>query len=132
MSQNIKKLTTVLLNGKNYHLWVRQATFGLIGRDQLEHVNGEKLKPQLLIPPIVPETKAVKAWIKDDNQTCSLLIVSMEPHVEELMSYQDTAKEMWDKAVRLFSRKKNYASHLPNSVRDAESQATSSIGHGAL
>jgi hypothetical protein len=33
----------------------------------------------------------------------------MKPHVAELMSYQDTAKEMWDKAARLFSKKKNYA-----------------------
>jgi gag-polypeptide of LTR copia-type len=109
MSQNIEKLTSVLLNGKNYHLWIRQATFGLIGRDRLEHVNGEKPMPQLSIPPLAPEMKAVKAWMKDDNQTCSLLIASMEPHVAELMSYQDTAKEMWDKAARLFSRKKNYA-----------------------
>jgi hypothetical protein len=76
MSQNIEKLTSVLLNGKNYHLWIRQATFGLIGRDRLEHVNGEKLMPQLSIPPLASEMKVVKAWLKDDNQTCSLLIVS--------------------------------------------------------
>jgi hypothetical protein len=87
MSQNIEKLTSVLLNGKNYHLWIRQATFGLIGRDRLEHVNGEKPMPQLSIPPLASEMKVVKAWMKDDNQTCSLLIASMEPHVAELMSY---------------------------------------------
>jgi hypothetical protein len=64
MSKNIEKLTSVLLNGKNYHLWVKQATFGLIGRDRLEHVNGEKPMPQLSIPPLAPEMKAVKAWMK--------------------------------------------------------------------
>jgi hypothetical protein len=58
MSQNIDKLTFVLLNGKNYYLWVRQATFGLIGRDRLKHVNGEKTITQLSIPPTEPETKS--------------------------------------------------------------------------
>jgi gag-polypeptide of LTR copia-type len=45
MSQPIEKLTFVMLTGKNYHLWVRQATFRLIGRDKLELVNGERPAP---------------------------------------------------------------------------------------
>jgi hypothetical protein len=31
----------VLLDGKNYNIWVTQSTFELIGRDKLEFVNGE-------------------------------------------------------------------------------------------
>jgi hypothetical protein len=41
ISQNAEKLTSVMLNCKNYHMWARQATFELIGRDKLEHVDGE-------------------------------------------------------------------------------------------
>jgi hypothetical protein len=38
-NQQADKLTSVLLNGKNYNMWVRQASFGLIDRDKIEYVN---------------------------------------------------------------------------------------------
>jgi hypothetical protein len=44
-SQTTDKLTLVLLDGKNYNICVIQATFGLIGRDKLEFVNGENTIP---------------------------------------------------------------------------------------
>jgi hypothetical protein len=34
-----------MLTDKNYHMWARQATFGLIARDKLELVNGERPVP---------------------------------------------------------------------------------------
>jgi gag-polypeptide of LTR copia-type len=49
MSLDSEKLIYVMLNGKNYHLWARQATFGLIGQDKLEHVNGENPIPVLKV-----------------------------------------------------------------------------------
>jgi gag-polypeptide of LTR copia-type len=44
-NQSIEKLTSVLLDGKNYNMWARQVTFGLIGRDKLEYINGEFTMP---------------------------------------------------------------------------------------
>jgi gag-polypeptide of LTR copia-type len=73
MSQPIEKLTSVMLTGKNYHLWARQATFGLIGRDKLELVNGERPTP---IPKKIGEStkeekKALREWRRDDNKVCN-------------------------------------------------------------
>jgi hypothetical protein len=55
------KLTSLLLNDNNYQVWVRQATFGLISRDKLEHVTGDKPKPILAG---ATATDAEKASIK--------------------------------------------------------------------
>jgi gag-polypeptide of LTR copia-type len=35
------KLTSIILDGKNYNVWAIQTSFGLIGREKLEYVNGE-------------------------------------------------------------------------------------------
>lgn len=50
MSQYIKRLTSVLLNGKKYHLQARQVNFGLMGRDKFEHIIGEKSKQKTKDP----------------------------------------------------------------------------------
>jgi hypothetical protein len=39
ISQNSDKLTSILIGDKNYNIWARQASFGLIGQEQLEYVN---------------------------------------------------------------------------------------------
>jgi gag-polypeptide of LTR copia-type len=44
-NQAIERLTSVLLDGKNYNMWAREVSFGLVGRDKLEYVNGEITKP---------------------------------------------------------------------------------------
>jgi hypothetical protein len=96
ISRNTEKLTFVMLNGKNYHLWARQATFDLIGRDKLEHVNGENPipVPKVSGDPTEEEKSAIKEWRKNDNHTYSWLIPTMEPHVADIISYQNTTKQM--------------------------------------
>jgi gag-polypeptide of LTR copia-type len=84
MSQPIEKLTSVILTGKNYHLWARQAIFGLIGRDKLELVNGERSAPfpKKSGEPTEEEKKALREWRRDDNKVCSWLIATMEPCIK--------------------------------------------------
>ena len=111
MSQHIERLTGVLLNGKNYHLWARQVTFGLIGRDKFEHVTGEKSKPKAEDPthPTVEERKEISEWRKSDNLVMSWLLATMKSHISDLMTYLDTARDMWVKAETMFGKKKNYS-----------------------
>jgi gag-polypeptide of LTR copia-type len=73
MSQPIDKLTSMMLTGKNYHLWARQVIFGLIGRDMLELVNGERRVPILkkIGEPTEEENKVLREWRRDDNKMCS-------------------------------------------------------------
>jgi gag-polypeptide of LTR copia-type len=44
-NQAVERLTSVLLDGKNYNMWVRQVLFRLVGRDKLEYINDEITKP---------------------------------------------------------------------------------------
>jgi hypothetical protein len=62
MSQPIEKLISLMPTGKNYHLWARQAIFGLIGRDKLELVNSEIPAPipKKLGEPTEEEKKALR------------------------------------------------------------------------
>jgi hypothetical protein len=63
----------MMLNDKNYHLWARQATFSLIGRDKLEHVNGENPIPipKISGEPTKQEKRAIREWHKNDNRICN-------------------------------------------------------------
>jgi gag-polypeptide of LTR copia-type len=85
-----------MLDGKNYHMWARQVTFGLIGRDKLEYVNGENLisVPKVSGDPTEEEKRAIKEWRKNDNRTYSWLIATMESHVAYIISYQNTTQQM--------------------------------------
>lgn len=111
MAHQTERLTGVLLNGKNCHLWARQVTFVLIGRDNFEHVSGEKSKPKANDPskPTAEEKKEISEWRKSDNLVMSWLRTSMEPHISDLMTYLDTALDMWVKAETVFGKKKNYS-----------------------
>jgi gag-polypeptide of LTR copia-type len=96
------KLTSVLLNGNNYQVWVRQANFGLISRDKLDHVTGDKKRP---IPAGAAATDAEKAsikrWDRDDTLVIGWLLASMETQISDLMTYQNTSQQIWDKAAAL-------------------------------
>jgi hypothetical protein len=98
------KLTSVLLNGNNYQVWVRQATFGLISRDKLEHVTGDKKR---LIPAEATATDvektSIKKWDKDDTLVIDWLLASMETQISDLMTYQNTSQQIWDKAAARFA-----------------------------
>lgn len=111
MSQQTEKLTGILLNGKNYHLWARQATFGLDGQDKLEHIPGEKPQPVPINPATLTyeEKKSISEWRKSDHLVISWLLAIMELRIFDLMTYQNAAQEIWDKAETLFDKKKNFA-----------------------
>jgi hypothetical protein len=44
-TQNTERITSVMLNDKNFNMWARQATLGLVGRDRFEFVNGDITMP---------------------------------------------------------------------------------------
>jgi macrodomain Ter protein organizer (MatP/YcbG family) len=110
-NQAIERLTSVLLDGKNYNMWARQVSFGLVGRDKLEYVNGEITKP---VPKSAwalteEENKALKDWKKNDNKVSDWLLATMEPHIAKIMTYQNTARQMWEKAEKLYGKRKNHS-----------------------
>jgi gag-polypeptide of LTR copia-type len=108
MAQPSEKLTGIMLNGKNYHSWARQITFALTGRDKLEYVTREMPPP---VPatagaPTAEETKKLREWRKGDHLVANWLLNTMEPHIADIMSLQNTSQEIWEKAESLYSKKR--------------------------
>jgi gag-polypeptide of LTR copia-type len=110
-TQNTEKITSVMLNGKNFNMWARQATFGLVGRDRFEFVNGDITMPVPAVvgAPTVEEKVAIREWRKRDNQVAGWLLATMEPYVAKIMTYQGTTQAMWEKAEKMYDKKKNYS-----------------------
>jgi hypothetical protein len=92
--------------GQIGHLWI-------ISRDKLEFVNGEAIISVPVTPekPTEDEKKAIREWCKNDNRVARWLLATMEPHIVKIMTYQNTAQQMWSKTERLYGKKKNY-SHI--------------------
>jgi gag-polypeptide of LTR copia-type len=95
-NQSTEKLTSMLLDGKNYNMWARQVSFELIGRDKFEYVNGEFTMPvpTIMGEPTEDEKKAIKEWRKSDNRVAAWLLATMEPHISKIMTYQEITKQM--------------------------------------
>jgi hypothetical protein len=87
MVQTNEKLTEVMLNGKNYHSWVRQITFALIRIDKLKYVTGEMPPPQ-------------EIWEKDNHLVANWLLNVMELHITYIMSLHNTSQEIWEKTSK--------------------------------
>jgi gag-polypeptide of LTR copia-type len=85
----------------------------LIGRDKLEFVNEETTisVPVTSEEPTEDEKRAIREWCKNDNRVVRWLLATMEPHITKIMTYQNTAPQMWSKVEKLYGKKKNY-SHI--------------------
>jgi hypothetical protein len=90
--KTLKKFTLVMLNGENFNMWARQATFGLVGRDRFEFVNGDITMsvPAAAGGPTAEEKVTIREWRKRDNQVVGWLLATMEPHIAKIMTYQGT------------------------------------------
>jgi gag-polypeptide of LTR copia-type len=110
-NKNSDRLTPILLDGKNYNVWAKQTSFGLIGREKLEYVNGEITMPvpKTTGDPTNDEKKAIREWKKNENRVAGWLLATMEPHIAKIMTFQDTSQQMWDKAIRLYGKKRNHS-----------------------
>jgi gag-polypeptide of LTR copia-type len=87
----------------------------------LEYVNGEitKLVPRSAGALTKEENKALKDWKKNDNKVAAWLLATMEPHIVKIMTYQDTTRQMWEKAEKLYGKRKNY-SHVYRLQRELQ------------
>jgi hypothetical protein len=92
-TQNTERITSMRLNGKNFNMWARHATFGQVGRDIFVFVNGDITMPVVGVP-TVEEKVVIREWRKRDNQVVVWLLAIMEPHVAKIMTYQGIAQAM--------------------------------------
>jgi gag-polypeptide of LTR copia-type len=108
MSQNHEKLTGVMLNGKNYHVWARQVIFALSGREKSEHIDSEDKAPKQSVPPTEPEKRALARWKVSDHTVITWLLAKIVRPQEKLCPY------------------------LPNSKRNATSKTARSTSHESI
>jgi TRAP-type mannitol/chloroaromatic compound transport system permease small subunit len=92
-TQNTERITSVRLNGKNFNMWARHATFGQVGRDIFVFMNGD-ITMLFAGVPTAEENVLIREWRKRDNQVIVWLLATMEPHVAKIMTYQGIAQSM--------------------------------------
>jgi hypothetical protein len=80
--------------------------------------------PTVMGEPIEDEKKAIREWRESDNKVVAWLLATMEPHISKIMTYQKTTKQIWDKAKRLYSKRKKSLSCLSASTRTSSNQVT--------
>jgi gag-polypeptide of LTR copia-type len=96
------KLTSMLLNGKNYQAWAKAARISLKGKGKLGYINGTRPRP-------VAITEA-EEWEVQDSIILSWLLHSMEPNIsEEFVHRAETAQEMWDNLKKRYGKQDNFA-----------------------
>jgi gag-polypeptide of LTR copia-type len=84
------RLTSMLLNGKNYQSWAKAATISLRDKGKLGYTHGNKPKP---ITPTETEE-----WEIQDSVVMSWLLHSMEPQIiEQFVHRADTSQKLWEK-----------------------------------
>jgi gag-polypeptide of LTR copia-type len=72
-------------------------------------VNSPCQVPTIRGEPTEDEKRAIREWGKSDNRVAAWLLATMEPHISKIMTYQETSKQMWDKAERLYGKRKNHS-----------------------
>jgi gag-polypeptide of LTR copia-type len=131
VNPNTEKITSVMLNGKNFNMWARQATFGLVGRDRFEFVNGDiTMSVPAATGSLTAEEKVtIREWRKRDNQVVGWLLATMEPHVAKIMTYQGTTQDMWEKAEKMYGKKKKYSYiyQLQQEIQQIKQQPNQSV-----
>ena len=131
MAQNSEKLTAVVLNGKNYHVWARQVNFALSSREKSNHISKDYSVPKLSATPTESEKKELAKWRISDHTVITWLLATMEPQVSDLLSYKNTALEIWERAEQLYGHRKNYSHiyQIKNEIHLAKQQGQPTMSY---
>ena len=88
------------LNGNNYFSWSQSVKMVLEGRQKFSFLTGE-------IPRPLPGDPHERYWKAEDSILRSILINSMEPQIGKPLLFAATAKDIWDTAQTLYSKRQN-------------------------
>jgi gag-polypeptide of LTR copia-type len=96
------RLTSMLLNGKNYQSWAKAAQISFRGKSKIGYIDGTRQKPTT--------TLETEEWEIHDSIILSWLLHSMEPSIsEKLVHRAETSHEMWSCLKRRFEKTDYYA-----------------------
>ncbi|XP_026399756.1 uncharacterized protein LOC113295640 [Papaver somniferum] len=96
------RLTSVLLNDVNYVSWSRAAALALGGKRKSGYIRENSTCPDAKDP-------KYEDWIADDQLVRTCLLLSMEPHISEIFSFSESAKDLWKSVASLYGLRNNAA-----------------------
>jgi gag-polypeptide of LTR copia-type len=96
------RLTSMLLNGKNYQSRAKPTQISLRGKGKIGYIDGTRQKQTT--------AREAEEWEVQDSIILSWLLHSMEPDIsEQLVHRAETSHEMWSCLKRRFGKTDNYA-----------------------
>ncbi|KAJ1691232.1 hypothetical protein LUZ63_015387 [Rhynchospora breviuscula] len=89
-------ITSCILKGKNYDLWVKAMRNSLRAKNKFGFVDGTIIKPK----PTDPEADV---WESSNSMLVSWLFNSIDSSLQPSVAYFETARELWDDLKERFS-----------------------------
>ena len=123
-----QRLTSLLLNGRNFLPWSRAIMIALGGRSRLGHITGRTKIPQESDP-------SFEEWQANDHKVMTWLFNSMESQIYEIFAYSDTAQALWESLDEMYGQANNSSrifelqQGLAYSKQGANQSFTEHLGH---
>ncbi|XP_068319454.1 uncharacterized protein [Pyrus communis] len=105
-----QRLSSVLLNEFNYHLWSMAVSLALGGRNKLGFINGNVLAPKNI-------SLDYEGWLCKDQLVMSWLLNFMERKIAGIFSYSESSLLLWTKVKEMYVNQNNFA-HVFQLKRD--------------
>jgi gag-polypeptide of LTR copia-type len=108
-----KKISHLLLNGKNYLTWAKTSKVTLKGKGLLGFISGARERP-------AEGLDAQEDWDMLDGQTMTLISNSIEPQLIDLFVHCETTFELWKEIKGQYSNQKNHSHIFSAQTRDSK------------
>ncbi|GFY96431.1 hypothetical protein Acr_11g0007370 [Actinidia rufa] len=99
-SQPAQRVTSVLLNGKNFHAWSRSFQLYLGGKRKTRWILGKEPKPAESDPKF-------DEWVSDNCIILGWMFNSMEDRVYHMFMYHDTVHGLWTALTQMYAHARN-------------------------
>ncbi|XP_070665200.1 uncharacterized protein [Malus domestica] len=118
-----QRLCSILLNEFNYLPWSQAVSLALEGKGKLGFVNGSVEAPDI-------SSSTYGAWPYNDQLVISLLLNTMEKHVE-IFSYYNSSCELWKALQDMYGNQNNYARvfQLNKDIASAQQEGKTFVQH---
>ncbi|GFZ19458.1 hypothetical protein Acr_28g0001630 [Actinidia rufa] len=95
-----QRVTSVLLNGKNFHAWSRSFQLYLGGKRKTRWILGKEPKPAESDPKF-------DEWVSDNCIILGWMFNSMEDRVYHMFMYHDTVHGLWTALTQMYAHARN-------------------------
>ncbi|PSR86087.1 U2 small nuclear ribonucleoprotein [Actinidia chinensis var. chinensis] len=119
-SQPAQRVTSVLLNGKNFHAWSRSFQLYLGGKRKTRWILGKEPKPAESDPKF-------DEWISDNCIILGWMFNSMEDRVYHMFMYHDTVHGLWTALSQMYAHARN-ESRIFELYREISHSSQTSLG----